>query len=343
MLEAEDKSIQVVTETIAGVHVIKAFATEKQEIEKYHNALSDFLTRALNRIRLFANFQPIIRSIASASHLSLFLLAGIIIILQDGKGMHVGDLMILGQAMGAILSRLQQVATINEQYQNAIVSSRRLWEVLTAPPTVPERPDPIPLPKGAIGEVKFEHVSFGYGKATLPGETATGLKPVLHDITFTVPGGSIVAIVGPTGAGKSSLVNLMARFYDPWEGRVTIDGVDLRDLSLATLRSQVSLVFQETYLFSDTVSANIAYGRPGISQARSNRPRGWRRRTSSSKTSRKATTRSSASAAPTLAAASGSGWRSRGRSSPTRACWCSTTPRPPSTRRPKTSFAAACG
>jgi len=271
VLEAEDRSIQVVTENIAGVHVIKAFATEKQEVAKYQGALTNFLTRALSRIRMFANFQPVIRSIASASHLSLFLLAGIIIILQKGRGMNVGDLMILGGAMGAILGRLQQVATINEQYQNAIVSARRLWEVLTAPPTVPERPDAIPLPKNGPGEVRFENVVFGYGATKVSDGTNAAdadepRKPVLHDISFAVPGGSVVAIVGPTGAGKSTLVNLLARFYDPWQGRVLIDGVDLRDLSLHTLRTQVSLVFQETYLFSDTVSANIAYGRPGISQ-----------------------------------------------------------------------------
>ncbi len=162
--------------------------------------------------------------------------------------------MILGQAMGAILSRLQAIATINEQYQNAIVSARRLYEVLHAPPTVPELPGAKSLPAGK-GAVRFENVTFGYDPA----------KPVLRDITFDVPGGSIVAIVGPTGAGKSTLVNLLARFYDPQGGRILIDGVDLRDVELTSLRTQVSSVFQETYLFSDTVAGNIAYGRPHIS------------------------------------------------------------------------------
>jgi len=168
--------------------------------------------------------------------------------------------------MGAILGRLQQVATINEQYQNAIVSARRLWEVLSAPPTVPERTDALPLPKNGPGEVRFENVTFGYGPGSLQAGADEPRRPVLHDISFTVPGGAVVAIVGPTGAGKSTLINLLARFYDPWQGRVLIDGVDLKDISLHALRTQVSLVFQETYLFSDTVSANIAYGRPGISQ-----------------------------------------------------------------------------
>ena len=113
----------------------------------------------------------------------------------------------------------------------------------------------MPLPPGP-GAVRFEGVTFGYDPA----------KPVLHDVSFDVPGGSIVAVVGPTGAGKSTLVSLVARFYDPQMGRVLIDGVDVAKASLASLRTQVSFVFQETYLFSDTVAGNIAYGRPGISE-----------------------------------------------------------------------------
>ena len=252
VMEADDKNVSIITENIAGVHVIKAFATESQEIDKYGRNCDAFLTRVLHRIRLFADFTPIIRLIAMASHLSLFLAAGVMMI--EGH-MEAGSFMILGQAMGAILNRLQTIATINEQYQNAIVSARRLYEVLFAPPTVPEKSEAKALPPGP-GAVNFENVTFGYSSG----------KPVLHDINLSIPGGSVVAIVGPTGAGKSTLVSLISRFYDPQEGRILIDGVDSRDVSLSSLRTQVSLVFQETYLFSDTVSANIAYGRPHISQ-----------------------------------------------------------------------------
>jgi ATP-binding cassette subfamily B protein len=251
-MEAEDRNVSIITENIAGVHVVKAFATEGQEIEKYQANCDAFKGRVLKRIRMFADFQPIIRSIAMASHLSLFLVAGILMI--HGK-MKAGDLFMLGGAMGAILGRLQQVATINEQYQNAMVSSRRLYEVLMARPTVPERPNARQLPEG-VGTVTFENVTFGYDPD----------KPVVHDVSFSIKGGCVVAIVGPTGAGKTTLVNLIARYYDVQRGRVLIDGVDVRDLTLASLRTQVAVVFQETYLFSDTVSGNIAYGRPNISE-----------------------------------------------------------------------------
>jgi ATP-binding cassette, subfamily B, multidrug efflux pump len=250
VMEAGDRNVSLITENIAGVHVVKAFAIEKQEVDKYNRNCDTYLDRVRHRIRLFANFTPIIRGIAMASHLSLFLAVGILII--HGR-LSVGDFLILGAAMGAILSRLQQVNVINEQYQNAIVSARRLHEVLNARPTVPEKSDAQPLPPGR-GSVRFENVTFGYDPR----------KPVLHEITFQIPGGSVVAIVGPTGAGKTTLVNLIARFYDPQHGRILVDAVDIRDVTLASLRTQVSLVFQETYLFSDSVEGNISYGRPGI-------------------------------------------------------------------------------
>lgn len=250
VMEADDKNVSIITENIAGVHVVKAFATEKQEIEKYGKNCDDFFTRVMGRIRMFANFTPVMRSIAMASHLTLFLAAAILII--KGK-FNAGDILMLGAAMGAILSRLQQVATINDQYQSAIVSAKRLYEVLSAPPAIAQDPDAQPMGEGP-GLVKFENVTFGYDPA----------RPVLHDINFEVRGGAVVAIVGPTGAGKTTLVNLLARFYDPQKGRVLVDGVDVRKMTLDSLRTKIAFVFQETYLFSDTVEANVAYGRPHI-------------------------------------------------------------------------------
>lgn len=249
-MKSGDENIRLITENIAGVHVVKAFATEKQEIAKYGANCDDFFGKVMYRIRMFANFTPVMRSIATASHLTLFLAAGILIIQRQ---LQAGDVLMLGAAMGAILGRLQQVASINEQYQSAVVSARRLHEVLNAPPSVAELPDARPLPPGP-GHVRFENVTFGYAPE----------KPVLKDVSFEVPGGSVVAIIGPTGAGKTTLVSLVARFYDPQQGRIVIDGMDIRHASLDSLHTEVGYVFQETYLFSDTVAANIAYGRPGL-------------------------------------------------------------------------------
>jgi ATP-binding cassette, subfamily B, multidrug efflux pump len=251
-LESEDRNVSIITENIAGVHVVKSFATEKSEIQKYVDNGAEYKKRVLDRIRLSTNFQPIIRGIAMASNVSLFMLAGSLIIFRK---MRPGDLVQLGGLMWSILAKLQGIAGINEQYQNAIVSARRLYEVLMAPSNVPEKDGALPLPRGGLGEVVFDNVSFAYG---------TG-KNVLHNISFRAPGGKVIAIVGPTGAGKSTLVNLISRFYDPAEGTITVDGVDLRDAKLASVRTQVSFVFQETYLFSQSVKDNIAYGRPGIS------------------------------------------------------------------------------
>ncbi|HEY8666512.1 MAG TPA: ABC transporter transmembrane domain-containing protein, partial [Tepidisphaeraceae bacterium] len=158
VLEADDRNVSILTENIAGVHVVKAFATEKQEVDKYNKNADTFYQRTIARIRLFANFQPIIRAIASASNLTLFLAAGILMIKQK---LNVGDFLILGAAMGSILGRLQQVSVINDQYQAAVVSAKRLYEVLMAPPTVPEKPNAPALPAGG-GAVRFEDVSFGY-------------------------------------------------------------------------------------------------------------------------------------------------------------------------------------
>jgi len=250
VMEASDKNVSVLAENIAGVHVIKAFATEKYEISKYRANCDNFFSVTIKRIRMYADFTPIIRAIASAAFLSIFFLSGVLIL--KGK-LPAGYFLFVGSAMGAILNRLQQVATISDQYQNAIVSARRLYEVLMAPPTVKEADKRLQLPPGP-GEVKFENVTFGYDAT----------RPILKDISFCVPGGKMVAIVGPTGSGKTSLVSLIARFYDPQNGRILIDGADSQQVSLDSLRTQIAVVFQETYLFSDTVANNIAYGRPGV-------------------------------------------------------------------------------
>ena len=196
VMEAEDRNVSIITENIAGVHVVKAFATERQEVEKYDANCETFMHRKLRQ-------HPAVRQLPAGDPHDRDRVVPVAVPRgrrhdHPGTGWRSGRLLVLGGAMGAILTRLQQVNVINEQYQNAIVSARRLYEVLMARPTVPESPAAPAAAGGGTGAVRFEHVTFGYDPA----------KPVLHDVSFDVPGGSIVAIVGPTGAGKSTLVNL---------------------------------------------------------------------------------------------------------------------------------------
>ena len=255
-MKAGDDVVTVFTENVAGVHVVKAFATEKTEIGKYNGAADFWFARVMDTVKLWRNFVPVIRGIASASHLMLFSVGAVLVVITANlpagqRRVNVGDLLVFGSLMGQILSRLQQVNQISDQYQRAIVSARRFFEVLDASSTVPELEKPADLPPGP-GAVEFNFVTFGYDAA----------KPVVRDIAFDVPGGSIVALVGPTGTGKSTLMSLLARFYDPQAGQILIDGVDIKKVRLRSLRTAIGFVFQETFLFSDTVANNIRYGNP---------------------------------------------------------------------------------
>jgi ATP-binding cassette subfamily B protein len=263
-MKSGDDLVTVFTENVAGVHVVKAFATEKTEIAKYDRAAGLYFDKTMDTVLMWRNFVPIVRGMASAAQLALIAIGAVLVVKTGGLPndafgkVRVGDLLVVGTAMSAILGRLQQVNQITEQYQKAITSSRRFFEVLDAPPTVPEEANAkeLPRPLEGAGAVEFHFVTFGYDSK----------KPVLRDIAFDVPGGSLVALVGPTGAGKSSMMQLLARFYDPQQGQILIDGVDTRKVSLKSLRGEIGFVFQETFLFSDTVANNIRYGHPEATQ-----------------------------------------------------------------------------
>jgi len=245
-MRASDEVVRLLTENVAGVHVVRAFATEKHEISRFRTACETFLHRLLDAVRVRVQMNPVVRIIANGSYIGLFTLGAIQV---QGHSLTVGDLVTIGIAMNQILGRLHQVNSISDAYQQAVVSSARLFEILDHPDTTPEQPDALPLRPGG-GAVKFVRVSFGYEPQ----------QAVLEEVSFTAPAGKVVALVGPTGAGKTTLLNLLARFYDPDMGRIEIDGQDVRDVTLLSVRDAVGCVFQETYLFSDTIARNIAYG-----------------------------------------------------------------------------------
>lgn len=248
--KASDRLMKALTENISGVRVIRAFGTERREVDRYRKLNSRMLGRMLGLVHIQAQLTPSLKAIATLAHISLFVLSAHFI--RQGK-IEIGDVMILGFAMGMILMKLQQVNQIAELYQKARVSSTRLFEVLDAPTLAPCAQAASPVLK-PLGDIEFSEVSFSYGSGA----------PVIRDASLLIPGGRVTAIAGPTASGKSTLVSLIARFYDPQKGSIRIGGQDLRSLSLKNLRHKVGIVFQETFLFSNTIRENIRYGRKDV-------------------------------------------------------------------------------
>lgn len=244
-MKASDAMVQTLTENIAGVHVIRAFATEELEKKRFAERCRDMFAALMLGCKLQTWMSPLIRLIASLTNIALFSYGAALV--SQGE-LNLGDLVFFGIAMNKILTRMQQINTISDAYQKAVVSSGRFFEILDCPDATPQMREALPLHPGG-GAVTFSHVYFGYE----PG------AQVLQDISFSIPAGSFVALVGPTGAGKTTLTALLARFYDPELGKIEIDGQDIRVSTLQSVRDAVGFVFQETYLFSDTVARNIGY------------------------------------------------------------------------------------
>lgn len=244
-----DQLVLTLTENIQGMHVVKGFGREKEEIKKFTTA--NRATHDLKNWIFFrtAFFQPGIGLLTQINMMVLLGYGGYLVIhgeLPLGAGMFVFANLL--QQFGNLVG---QVTNIADSIQTCLTGAGRVFEVLDAPLEVENAERPL-RPARIRGDVRFERVDFGY-RAELP---------VLEEINLNVRPGQCVAVVGPTGAGKSTLLSLVPRFYDASRGRVLIDGVDVRDLDLDTLRRSIGLVFQESFLFSNTVAANIAFGHP---------------------------------------------------------------------------------
>jgi ATP-binding cassette subfamily B multidrug efflux pump len=236
----------VVQENIAGVRVVKAFAREQSEISKFRDRKETYLKHLLHTVNYWASRVPFAQFIYGLSMPLVLWIGGRQVIQGE---LLIGDLAKVVFYLMAIGHRMGLVGQFTNIVQNASASAERICEILKEPPRIVSGQQP--LPSGG-GEVRFEGVSFAYEKD----------RPSLHELSLAAPAGKTIAIVGPTGSGKSTLVQLIPRFYDPEAGRILLDGVDVRDLDLAELRRSVSMIFQETFLFSATVAENIAYGRP---------------------------------------------------------------------------------
>ncbi len=236
-----------VEETTRAVRIVKSFAREPYEIGRFTDQVMELFRAAMHRARIHALLAPLIGLIASAAITGILYYGGSQVIAGN---LTPGDLIAYLIYTVMIASPIAIMADLYGQFQAAIGASQRLFELLDKPSDIVELPNAATLPPVA-GEVVFDGVSFRYTEAV----------GVLNGVSFRAEPGQIIALVGPSGAGKSTLVNLIPRFYDVVEGRITIDGHDIRDVTLKSMREQIGIVPQETILFSGSVYDNIRYGR----------------------------------------------------------------------------------
>jgi len=240
----------VAEENIVGVHVVKAFAQEPAEQAKFRARSEAVFRQTLTANRQRALYVPLISFVPLLAQAGVLLAGARMVASHD---LSVGGFVAFNLYLGMLVTPLRSLGMWIGQAQRATASGERIFQVLDEPEEVADRPGAVALPEGQ-GHVRFEDVSFEY----LPG------RPVLRGIDLDVPPGRTIALIGHTGSGKTTLTSLVPRFYDVSGGRVLVDGVDVRDVSLASLRRAIGVISQEPFLFSATVRENIAFGAAGL-------------------------------------------------------------------------------
>jgi ATP-binding cassette, subfamily B, multidrug efflux pump len=239
----------VLQEDLQGVRVIRAFAREDYETSRYTAVNEELLQKNLTTVRVFSNNFPFVFLFANLGTLAIIWFGGWQVI---GGRLSIGDLVAFNTLLGFMLFPILTIGFLSASISRAGASSQRVFDVLDAPLDVEDAPDASTLLPLSC-RVDFDNVSFRY-----PGSA----RDILAGVSFTARPGQTVAILGTTGSGKSTLVNLIPRFYDVTGGAVRLDGNDVRDVTLSSLRSQIGIVLQETRLFSGTVRDNVAFGKP---------------------------------------------------------------------------------
>ena len=236
-------------DTLAGIRVVQSFANERIEQEKFNRSNENFLISKDANYRCMGSFMSGNAFFQGMMYLVTLVFGGFLI--AHGR-MEASDLAMYALYIGIFISPIQILVELTEMMQKGLSGFRRFLEVVETEPEIVDAADAKPL-KNVKGNVCYEDVSFHYSDDD---------TPVLSHVSFEIPAGKSIALVGPSGSGKTTICSLLPRFYDVTEGRVTIDGNDVRNLTLESLRSQIGLVSQDVYLFGGSIKDNIAYGKP---------------------------------------------------------------------------------
>ena len=234
---------------IAGISVIKSFTAEKFESKRVLDASKNYQEANYNAIKLSSLYVPLIR-IAIAIGFGGVLLLGSFWVLDNNGKLTVGELVFFSMMIQRILWPLTRMGVTLDEYERAKASARRTFGLLNTPSKIVNPQNPKKLPLLIKGEIKFENVSFSYSRG----------DEILKDLNFNVKSGEMIGIAGATGSGKSTLVKLLMRLYDPNFGNVLMDGLNLKEINLEEIRKKISLVSQDVYLFHGTIAENISYG-----------------------------------------------------------------------------------
>jgi len=239
-------------QNLYGMDVVRGFAQEQKEIERFGKVNKAVYDVSQAIVRLGSTVNPLVVLLASAGSVLVLWLGGRLVI---NGSLTLGQLVAFNTYVLQLVGPMRRLGFLVTGITEAQASGERVFEILDARSEVEDRPDARPL--GHIeGRVAFEDVSFGY----------LADRPVLESVSFVAEPGQIIALLGPTGSGKTTITNLIPRFYDVTQGAITVDGTDIRDVTLESLRSQIGIVMQETLLFGNTVRENIAFGRPDATQ-----------------------------------------------------------------------------
>ncbi len=238
----------VAEENIVGVHVVKAFAQEDAEQAKFSRSSEEVFGLSVRANRQRAFYIPVLSFLPLLAQAAILLAGGRMVV---HGSLSLGDFVVFNLFLALLVMPLRQLGMWIGQAQRATAAGERIFQVIDEPEDIRDAPDARELPPGP-GLVAFEGVTFGYDAD----------RPVLHDLDLELAAGKIVALIGHTGSGKTTVASLVPRFYDVQQGRVSIDGNDVRELSLTSLRREIGVIAQDPFLFSATVRANIAFGRP---------------------------------------------------------------------------------